>query len=412
MNTPPTIAILGAGPIGLDAALAAFQAGYPFTIYEAGESVGTHIRTWAHVRMFSPWSMNLSTRMEEVLGRGVQSTASTAGTKVAPGFPEDECPTGAAFVSEVLEPLAGMPFVADRLRLGTRVLAVSREGFLKGDEIGTGVRAQRPFRILLRGPNGDESVERADVVLDCTGATLQNPLGDGGIPAPGESSLADRIDHTIPDVDRAPEIWEGRSVLIVGSGHSAQTAAVALSALRDSGTRVLWAIRGEDSSLKPIREDALPERAKLTGRAFRLATVESGVDLLTGCVVEGVRADSGHLRVDLRGEDGSVRTVTADRVLALTGAVGDHAIYRQLQVHECYATSGLMNLSAALLSGASADCLTQTTHGVDTLRSPEPQFFVLGSKSYGSNNTFLVRTGYGQVDEVFEALAETTNEGR
>ena len=393
MNNPPTIAILGAGPVGLDAALAASEAGYPFTIYEVGEAVGTHIRSWAHVRMFSPWSMNLSKRMTARLGD--------------PPGPEGECPTGASFISGLLEPLSEAPEIAARLRLGTRVLAISREGLLKSDEIGTGVRAQQPFRILVRDRKGRESVERADVVLDCTGSGLPNPLGDGGIPAPGESFLADRIEHAIPDVARAPEAWEGRSVLIVGSGHSAQTAAVALSTLRDKGTRVLWAIRGEGNSISPIPEDGLPERAKLTGRAFALATGGgTGMDLLTGCVVEGVRAENGHMEVDLRGDDGSIKTVQADRVLAMTGAVGDHAIYRQLQVHECYATSGLMNLSAALLGETSADCLVQSTHGVDTLRSPEPCFFVLGSKSYGSNNTFLMRTGYGQVDEVFKALAE------
>jgi len=91
-------------------------------------------------------------------------------------------------------------------------------------------------------------------------------------------------------------------------------------------------------------------------------------------------------------------------VLSLTGYVGDHDLYRQLQVHECYATCGPMKLSAALLGVAGGDCLTQSTHGVETLTNPEPGLYILGIKSYGRNNTFLMRVGWEQVAEVFGAL--------
>ena len=87
-------------------------------------------------------------------------------------------------------------------------------------------------------------------------------------------------------------------------------------------------------------------------------------------------------------------------------AVDDHLLYRQLQVHECYATSGPMKLAAALLGSTSQDCLAQESHGADTLANPEPNFFIVGSKSYGRNNTFLMRTGWQQVDEVFSLLQE------
>ena len=109
--------------------------------------------------------------------------------------------------------------------------------------------------------------------------------------------------------------------------------------------------------------------------------------------------------MSLRERDGAARsTVVVERVLSLVGSVGDAALYRELQVHECYATSAPMNLSAALLGAAGGDCLVQESHGVDVLRSPEPDFFVLGSKSYGRNNQFLLRVGWEQVAEVVDAL--------
>ena len=87
--------------------------------------------------------------------------------------------------------------------------------------------------------------------------------------------------------------------------------------------------------------------------------------------------------------------------LSLTGFSGDHRLYRQLQVHECWATTGPMKLAASLLASSSADCLEQTSHGAETLVNPEPGFFILGCKSYGSNSTYLMRLGWQQVEDVF-----------
>jgi hypothetical protein len=64
-----------------------------------------------------------------------------------------------------------------------------------------------------------------------------------------------------------------------------------------------------------------------------------------------------------------------------------------------------MKLSAALLgAGGGSDCLQQRTHGIETLKSPEPRFFLLGQKSYGRNNSFLLRVGWEQVAEVMAEL--------
>jgi hypothetical protein len=79
-------------------------------------------------------------------------------------------------------------------------------------------------------------------------------------------------------------------------------------------------------------------------------------------------------------------------------------MYRELQVHECYASLGPMNLAAALLKQGSADCLQAPGQGGGTLRNPEPNFFILGAKSYGRNSQFLLRTGFEQIREVFRLI--------
>jgi hypothetical protein len=71
-----------------------------------------------------------------------------------------------------------------------------------------------------------------------------------------------------------------------------------------------------------------------------------------------------------------------------------------------------MKLSAALLGAAGGDCLAQTSHGIAALANPEPGFYILGAKSYGRNATFLMRTGWEQVAEVFATLPAAVSAGR
>jgi hypothetical protein len=408
----PHVAILGAGPTGLDAALAASEAGYPFTVYERAPAVAANVRAWGHVSLFTPWSMNVSPRMQRHLEQ-------PAGTE------SDERPTGHALADRVLAPIAALPAVAPHLRLGTTVLSVGRQGLLKQEEISTPARAAHPFRLLLADASDREWVAAADVVLDTTGTWGQcNSLGDGGIPAPGERALAAEIRRDIPDIAGDPAEWAGRTVLLAGAGHSAQTVARELASLawEAPGTRLIWVLRKPAPDWGSPAGDPLPGRAQLAAEAAALARgSHPAVEARLGMVVEEVSKTDGRFAVLLRArrpekqggqgllkqeeQGGRAERVSVDRVVALTGAVGDHGLYRQLQVHECYATCGPINLSAALL-GATGDCLAQTTHGAETLVNPEPGFFILGSKSYGRNNTFLMRIGWEQVDEVFGLLGQ------
>jgi len=393
------VAIVGAGPTGLEAALAAVEAGMPFTLYEAGPTTAAFMRMWGHVKLFSPWDLDVSPRARKAL--------LAAGHDVPFG---DDCPTAEEVADAVFEPLAKLPGLEENIRFRTPVLAVSREGLLKNEEIGTARRAQHPFRLLLADAQGREWTEQAEIVLDCTGNYgTPNALGDGGIPAPGEESLEDVIVRWVPNFAIQESAWAGKEILLVGAGHSAQTAAVELAALaeRYPGTRILWAIRRAEPTWEIQEDDPLPERARLIRQAQAVASGSSGtVEMVTGVVVDSLARKGDRVGVTFRDAGGGRRTVEVDRVLSLTGFVGDHQLYRQLQIHECYATCGPMKLAASLLaSGSDADCLTQTGQGIETLTNPEPDFFILGSKSYGRNSSFLMRLGWQQVDEVFAHIA-------
>ena len=179
---------------------------------------------------------------------------------VAPAPDGAALPTGAELAGELLDRLAGAPGV--RLRLGTRVQAVAREGLLKHEEIASSERGSRPFRLLLADSDGRESVAHADAVIDCTG-TYGNPnwLGDGGIPAPGERALADRIARQLPAFDGAS----------LGGLHGAADRRRPLRADGRAGARA--ARPRHRASCGPcapapdwgaVEGDPLPERAALT----------------------------------------------------------------------------------------------------------------------------------------------------
>ena len=398
------IAILGAGPAGLEAALAATEAGRDFLLFEAGATVAGQIERWRHVRLFTPWSMNVSPRMREAL------------TAIGQPPPDDDrCPTGGDLIDHVLGPIGALPGIAQSLRLSTAAERVGRMGLLKHQAIGAPERGQALFRLLVRDRHDNEEIVTARVVLDCTGNVFPTHLGDGGIPALGEEAalIAGHIEHTIPDLHAEPERWRGRRVLLVGAGHSAQTIArdFARFTKESPSTRVTWSVRNPTPTWTAVADDPLPDRAALAAFAAGVAAApdRGPIRLLPGTIIDRIEINEGGtspLSVTLRNADGTPSVVEADTLLALTGRTGDDRLYRQLQVHECYATSGPMKLAAALLgaSGASGDCLAQQSHGPDTLRNPEPGFFILGSKSYGRRNDYLLRVGWQQVDDVFSLL--------
>jgi thioredoxin reductase len=395
------VAILGAGPIGLEAALYARRLNLPVTVYERGR-IGENLHRWGHVRLFSPFGMNVTP-----LGR-----AALLADDAKFEFPGDGvCLSGREHVTAYLDPLAHSTVLADCIRYDSHVLYVGRRGLLKGDSPGDAARGKQPFRLLVRDAKGRERIEEADVVLDCTGTYGQHRrLGDGGIPALGELPAEAHICFALDDVlgERRGH-YAGKNILVVGAGYSAATSVCNLARLAEdnSATWVIWLARCTSTQpLKRIANDPLKERDRLAVRANTLATrPEGNVEFHNQSVVEGVEfhgPDRG-FRVTARCA-GKPKTWDVDRIIANVGYSPDASLYRELQVHECYASLGPMNLAAALLRQAGTDCLSVPAQGANTLRNPEPNFYILGAKSYGRNSNFLMRTGFEQVREVFTLI--------
>ena len=388
------VAVIGAGPIGLAAAAHLIERGEIPLVLEAGDAVGHGVQQWAHVRMFSPWAFNIDRaagRLLEAAGWG------------AP--PPTDIPTGGELVERYLEPLARLPAVARHIRLRTRVIAVTRKGC---DKVRTEARDQRPFMLRVLGPDGAEQAVEAKAVIDASGTCFSpNPAGADGLPAIGEAAAADRIGYGIPDVlGCARGRYAGRTVLVVGGGHSALNALIDLAELarEEPGTRVIWAMRKEqiEAAFGGEAADGLPARGALGTQAralvendlvrvvspFRLSRVEGGAG--GGLVITGETSS---------GEE----VIAADEMIVATGFRPDLSFLREIRLtlDPWLESSGTIG---PLIDPNLHSCGTVRPHGARELAHADRNFFIAGMKSYGRAPTFLLATGHEQVRSIVAAL--------
>jgi len=390
------VVVIGAGPVGLAAAAHLHERGLPFLILEAGDSVAASVRQWGHVRLFSPWRYDVDPAARRLLEAAGWSAPDP-----------DTLPTGADLAEEYLQPLAKLPAIAPRLRLGARVTAIGRLGI---DRVRTAGRDQTPF--VVRLDDGEEILARA--VIDASGTwTTPNVLGGNGLPAHGEADGDAWIDHALPDVlgvDR--DRYAGRHTVVVGSGHSAATTLLGLGQLaeQEPGTRITWAIRSgnPDRAYGGEGADALPARGAL-GSGLRMLVDTGRVAVVAGYAVHTLRplaatpADGGIELIASTG-DGARRRLRADRIVAATGYRPDHVIAAELRL-DLDPILGSTRTLAPLIDPNVHSCGTVRPHGVDELAHPEPGYYAVGVKSYGRAPTFLLATGHEQVRSIAAALA-------
>ncbi len=400
--------IIGSGPAGIEAGLAAASAGLDFHILERGR-VAENMRRWGFVTMFSPWRMNVSPSGE--------------GRANLDNIDRETFPTGAEYIENYLKPLAQHPDLAEHISTGVNVLRVGRNGAFKDTLVGDSSRAKLPFNILAENITADgqrsEVSFSARAVIDASGVYGNHRwLGPGGIPCLGEREHRRYISYELADI--APIVKKSNlqlHLVIVGSGFSACTMLESAKALNESGhpLNISWVTA--TSADKPIREvenDPLPYRARLAKMANDLASAPPAwlnykPDY---CVVEikNTESNESSATITLRhmGQPSeatpSETILIAQQIFALIGYVPDRRIYEELQVHECWATSGPMKLAASLMSQQGADCLSLQTDG-EALINPEPNFFIIGAKSYGRNPDFLLERLQEQIKTVLELLS-------
>jgi thioredoxin reductase len=381
------LAVIGAGPIGLAAAIGAHDRGFDVTVFEAGE-VGASPRSWGATRFFTPFVMNVTPRMTELLGHDAPAA--------------DAILTGPEYAEAVLRPLVEREPLRGRVRTNTRVVSVARRGLTRSDYAGHPLRAEKPFRVVT----SDDEMFEFDAVLDATGNT--------SIPLPFAARRERNVQaiRTLGELDARKDSLRAKRVLVAGHGHSA---ANALAVLHEIGAEIIWAVRTPNRRpCAEIASDPLPERQRVVAfandlapsiRVERRATIE---DLRVART--SVRAPSDHgaqtevcatpeeYEVTLTGN----RTVTVDAIVALTGYRPSNDFISELALEISPVTEGNARLWRAISN--ITDCLCTPAVAPQDLATGEANYFFIGARAYGRSRTFLLQTGFAQVDTILESL--------
>jgi thioredoxin reductase len=393
MSEARTVAIIGAGPVGLAAAARVLERGLRPIVLEAGHSAGHSVRQWGHVQLFSPWEYNIDRAAARLL-------APTGWNSPEP----DQYPTGTELVERYLEPLATRTVLASHIHTDSRVTDISRAGF---DKLKTKGRESAPFEIRYQNGQGPKMV-RADAIIDASGTWHSpNPAGANGLRAIGETQAAGKLTYGMPDVlgkDRAR--YAGKTVAVLGAGHSAIGALIDLAKLAEQAaeTKPIWLLRGNDpaKAFGGGANDKLAARGEL-GAVFAALVAADRIKLESEFRVSHLRVDGPRLIVGA-GSACCGRQIVVDELIVATGFRPDLDFVRELRIQldpaiECPAAL------APLIDPNEHSCGTVRPHGARELAQAEPGFYFAGMKSYGRAPTFLMLTGYEQVRSIAAEIA-------
>lgn len=369
----------------------------PSYLLEKGETVGDALMQWKQVRMFSPWEYNIDRAAEEQL--------------IANGWtspPKEELPTGGEMIERYLQPLAELPVLRPYILTGSKVRSVQRYGM---DKVKSAGRETFPFEVVYEQKGVLHRIY-GSAVMDATGTWgSPNPAGAGGHMADGEEVYRDRIFYGIPDTaSRERARYAGKTIAVVGSGHSAINSILELNRLKDDepSTEILWILRRQtpSASYGGGAEDALPARGVL-GTKVRSLVEQGRVQVHAPFRIHTVHCEGDRKPLILIGLVGhkNVEIAGIDELIVNAGARPDFSFLRELRVNVDASLESVPAL-ADLIDPNVHSCGTVRPHGEAELRQPEQNFYIVGSKSYGRAPTFLLATGYEQVRSIVAALSE------
>ncbi len=451
LESPATIAVIGAGPIGLEAALYGRFLGYEVTVFDRGP-VAANVQQWQHLPLLTPFH-DLHSR----LGRYAITTQNPQ--HEFPG-PED-CITGQQWRQTYLLPLAETDLLADSLRRQHRVVAVCRCHYPKHHPATGPRRWQDGFLVTWEDEQGMPHSDTFDFVLDASG-TFQHPQGwgTGGGPALGQDSLvaqahvdarlAAALHPVAPDFTQEPAAWHNARVLLIGDSLIAAHTALEWRRQVKAG-QLCWVLPQSIQSPETfpvVPADPLPARQRLLTAANDLidkqrqnsltlaiadrneSTAAQLLQVLGNTNLTSIQWDSDRQVFvaqllqwtevdwdaapdDFEEPDDQAVVCEFDHVIIAVGHRVDQTLTQELQVPRCPHSECMLGMLSELQRADSA-----TSHG-DRFRltladpqsqlNPEGRLFVLGAKSFGRQPNYFHRVGLQQVRDAFRWIVGRHN---
>jgi hypothetical protein len=392
VESPASIAVVGGGPVGIEAALYARFLGYEVDIFDQGRPA----------RALTRWHQR---------SLAVELAAVTTSLGHAALEAQDSCYrrpdlsqvwTGQEFAEAYLIPLAKSDLLYDAVHINSRVVDVSRSR-VELDEGRQGLhrgltrlneamaeplqeRANDEFRLVIESRDRGSYIARADLILDCRGwARGVRGWGPGG----GKVIEASPIDQQTLQrwLPRDPRFeWRqmiGKQTLLFGRSRLARRFAEewaedvqGLSGHEQQSTQLLWLVPGLEHEPPPL----------------------AGVAVLPTLGVERVgRDDQGRWQLQLRQADDSTVEVAGDHFAPFPAPRPSEELGKEL-------LSTSQSLPGAVTAEASglATRFYQDWPGWKTA-TLEPHYYRLGSSSQPHHPAGLPEA-FAQIRDLFALL--------
>lgn len=312
MESPATIAIVGAGPMGIEAALYARFLGYHVSIFET-RRVAHRLLDWNDRQIELP-AGQVTTSL------GLAALEAQDESYRAPAV--DVFFTGKQYAEEYLLPLAKTDLLFDDIHFLSPVIDISRFRSYdrpepdRLDEFQWQSRCNDEFRILVQGRHRGTWVSRADCIIDCRGTPATRVgLGPAGGLAIGELQARDDFLIHLP-LDRKfePKTYDGKQIVLVGSTSEA-CRRVRECLAYDGHAKFIWIVPPSPSQYRedPQGDELARTRSELADRvSTRFVMIESlGVESVA-------KTEQGVWQVRLLKDDESTVELQADCIISKT----------------------------------------------------------------------------------------------
>ncbi len=362
--------------------------GESFIVLEKGTDVADNIKSWQHIRLFSPWQYNVDKAAKELLQKHGWEMPQ-----------EDLLPTGQELREHYLQPLANTPEIKPFISFNTTVVGISKKNHDKMKSVN---RDLAPF-VLYVEQDGETKRILASAVIDATGTWEQpNPILSDNVWTKAEKQLANAIFYGIPNVDELKERYSGKRVAVVGGGHSAINTILELEKLED--VEITWILRKKrvEDAYGGEDKDALAARGELGSRIHKLVD-EGKVNVYTPFYIQELKQTEAGIIIKGEGLNNEQQLPAVDEIIANTGSRPDFSFLNEIRLSIDTAVESVAAL-APLIDPNEHSCGTVRPHGELELRQPEAGFYIVGMKSYGRAPTFLMATGYEQVRSIVAYL--------
>ncbi|MFO1062314.1 MAG: hypothetical protein U0892_00385 [Pirellulales bacterium] len=408
IDTPATIAVIGGGPIGIEAALYARFLGYFVLIFDKAKP-GCEWAKWGDTPLPSSFG-----ELSSSLGRAALRAQIESGESAESGeLPAaDERLTAAQFNERSIIPLAMTDLLYDNIHIQSEVTSISRIQWRR--ECGGDIqdRADDEYRLLVHSKKRGWFTTRADIVLDASGCNVPRPIGPGGGIAVGELEEASMTSTDILS-DRALAEAAGRHTVVVGCSLAAlvNLTKLCVACAGDTAMRITWVVpldpgcRSASDQLQRLAAMG-DEPAEWVSQPWVADALESKLDrvgVVPAMGVERVLRNARGLTVTLQQNEDSTVDIECDALVSNNGYEPDWNHTRSLAIGVSPELARPVLNPQYFGSGSPAVVEPARSIGIsESIFTMEPHYYVLGAKSFGlAHHRFTLEQGHQQIREAF-----------